>query len=138
MLGLANLYYIDPEDQEIRSELQQLRLQLSQAILQCPEDELESHWLGDLGDRYWAIVRSGIQKETLTPEDQSLKDQITKTLTPSLGGGFGQPGAINAMLVAMIYYLPGSMKVDGADQKLPGWLFPSYQEIFAKPLETAT
>ena len=65
MLGLANLYYIDPEDQEIRSELEQLRLQFSQATLNCPEEQLESLWSGDLGDRYWAMVRSGIQKESL-------------------------------------------------------------------------
>lgn len=135
MLGLANLYYIDPEDQEIRSELEQLRLELSQVILRCPEEQLESIFVGDLGDRYWAMVRSGIQKEALSREDQALKDQITQKLSPASGGGFGQPGAINAMLVAMLYFVPGSMKVDGADQKLPTWLLSGYQEIFAKPLE---
>ena len=123
MLGLANLYYIDPEDQEIRVELENLRQQFSQAILNCEEAQLQSLWEGDLGDRYWAIVRSGIQKETLNSQDQTIKDQVSHKLTPSLGGGFGQPGSTNAMLVAMLYFEPGTMKVDGAEEKLlPGCL----------------
>ena len=52
-------------------------------------------------------------------------------MSPSLGGGFGQPGAVNAMLVAMLYFLPGSMKVDDPETKLPAWLLPSYNDIFA-------
>ena len=61
LLGLSNLYYIDPEDQEILQELA-VRLSLIDAIERCPESELEQLWATDLGDRYWALVRSGIQK----------------------------------------------------------------------------
>ena len=134
LLGLSNLYYIDPEDHEIRLELEKIRNEFSIAILNCVESELESLWQSDLGDRYWALVRSGIQKEPLDGQAQAIKDQVTHKLTPSTGGGFGQPGAVNAMLVAMLYFVPGSMKVDGADQKLPGWLLPGYKEIFATSL----
>ena len=133
MLGLSNLYYIDPEDQEILSELVQLRTSLVDAIQRCPEPELERLWATDLGDRYWAMVRSGIQKEALSPQDQSRKQAATVTLTPSLGGGgFGSPGALNAFLVAMLYYLPGTMQVDLPQQKLPAWLLSPYQQIFAQ------
>ena len=138
MLGLANLYFIDPEDQEIRSELEQIRLKFSQAIIRCPDEQLELLWAGDLGDRYWAMVRSGIQKEELSQDDQTLKEHMIHKLTPSSGGGFGKPGSINAMLVAMLYFVPGSMKVDDADQKLPAWLLPGYQEVFANNLETTS
>ena len=62
MLGLANLYYIDPEDQEILNELLKLRRDFAIAIDKCPESELESLWDSDLGERYWAIVRSGVQR----------------------------------------------------------------------------
>ena len=37
MLGLSNLFYIDPEDQEIRDELLQLRQQLSLVLLQTDD-----------------------------------------------------------------------------------------------------
>ena len=73
LLGLSNLYYIDPEDQEILQELRQVRLSLIEAIERCPESELEQLWATDLGDRYWALVRSGIQKESLTPAEEHQK-----------------------------------------------------------------
>ena len=44
-------------------ELRQVRMSLIEAIERCPEDQLEGIWETDLGDRYWALVRSGIQKE---------------------------------------------------------------------------
>ncbi len=134
MLGLSNLYYIDPEDQEILQELLQLRSQFVAAILHCPEQQLEQLWASDLGDRYWAMVRSGVQKEALSPADQALKQQVTVALNPAQGGGFGTSGALNAFLVAMLFYEPGSMRVDAAEHKLPAWLLPHYQQIFAQPV----
>jgi hypothetical protein len=137
ILGLSNLYYIDPEDQEILQELQQLRIQLAGLIEECPEQELESIWATDFGDRYWAMVRSGVQKEPLSPADEQKKHSATQRLSPAQGGGFQAPGAVNAFLVAMLYYVPGQMKVDGAEQKLPGWLLPGYTDVFARPLMQA-
>jgi hypothetical protein len=137
MLGLANLYYIDPEDQEILQELRQLRLQLIAAIQRTPEAQLQQLWATDLGDRYWAMVRSGVQNEPLNPQEEQLKQQITAALQPSQGGGFGTPGSLNAFLAAMLLFPPGSMRVDGAEEKLPGWLLTPYQEIFAQPLASA-
>lgn len=134
LLGLSNLYYIDPEDQEILHELRQVRLSLIEAIERCPEQQLESIWATDLGDRYWALVRSGIQKEAMTPTEEQKKHAVTQKLNPASGGGFGTPGAINAVLVAMVLFEPGTMKINDAEQKLPAWLLPSYQQIFAQPL----
>ena len=109
LLGLSNLYYIDPEDQEILQELREVRLALIGAIEQCPEDQLESIWASDLGDRYWALVRSGIQKEPMTPVEEQKKHAATQKLNSTGGGGFGTPGAINAVLVAMTLFEPGTM-----------------------------
>ena len=134
LLGLSNLYYIDPEDQEIRTELEQVRSHLVDAIERCPEGHLEQFWTTDLGDRYWALVRSGIQKENLSPADEARKQAAVRKLDANTGGGFGSPGAMNAFLIAMVYFLPGTMKVDGAEQKLPAWLLPHYQQVFAQAL----
>ena len=98
----SQLVFYRPEDHEIRSELEQLDCNCA-VCSSLSEDQLETFWSGDLGDRYWAIVRSGIQKGT-KPRDSTLKDQIIHKLTPSSGGGFGQPGSINTMLVAMLYF----------------------------------
>lgn len=134
LLGLSNLYYIDPEDQEIRQELEQLRSNLVDAIDRCPEAQLEQLWSTDLGDRFWALVRSGIQKEALSPADEARKQAAVRKLDPGAGGGFGTPGATNAVLIVMVYFLPGTMRVDGAEQKLPAWLLPNYQQVFAQAL----
>ena len=133
LLGLSNLYYIDPEDQEILAELCQVRLRLIEGILACPESELQRLMSTDLGDRYWALVRSGIQQEPLTPVEEQKKHLVTQKLNPTLGGGFSTPGAVNAFLVAMTLYLPGTMKVDDASSKLPDWIFKNYDSIFAVP-----
>ena len=134
LLGLSNLYYIDPEDQEILQELRDVRLALIGAIEKCPENKLESIWASDLGDRYWALVRSGLQKETLTPEEEQKKHAATQKLNPTIGGGFGTPGAINAVLVAMTLFEPGTMRIGAPEQNLPEWLLANYQQIFAEPL----
>ena len=134
LLGLSNLYYIDPEDKEILQELREVRLALIGAIERCPENQLESFWSSELGDRYWSLVRSGIQKEQMTPEEEQKKHAATQKLNPSVGGGFGTPGAINAVLVAMTLFEPGTMRIGAPEQKLPAWLLPSYQQIFAESL----
>ena len=136
LLGLSNLFYIDPEDQEILQELRQVRLELINAIERCPESELEQLWATYLGDRYWAFVRSGIQKESLTPAEERLKQSATQALNPAVGGGFGKPGAVNAFLIAMVLFEPGTMKVDSPEQKIPGWLLPQYQQVFVESLPT--
>ena len=85
---------------------------------------------------YWALVRSGIQKEALTPAEEQRKQVVTQALNTATGGGFGQPGALNAFLIAMVLYEPGTMRVDGAEHKLPGWLVPQYQQVFAESIPT--
>ena len=136
MLGLANLYYIDPEDQEIMRELLQLRREFAAAIDSCAEQALQQLFSTDLGDRYWAVVRSGIQKEPMSADDQDFKNRAVQRLSPSEGGGFQSPGATNAFLIAMLFYLPGTMKVDEPEKKLPHWLLQGYQDVFARSLST--
>ena len=135
LLGLSNLYYIDPEDKEILQELREMRRKLVGLIFSCPESDLKTLFEGDLGDRYWALIRSSIQKELLLPEEEQLKSNATTKLNPESGGGFGQPGALNAFLVAMTFFQPGSMQVQEAETKLPSWLLSGYQDVFAKTVE---
>ena len=136
LLGLSNLYYIDPEDQEIRDELLNLRQQLAQLLLNADDSVLEKAFDSDFADRYWALVRSGIQSVPLDVSMEQLKDQIKIKLNPAEGGGFGQPGSVSAFLVAMTLYQPGTMQVEEAENKLPKWLFAGYQEIFSSALNS--
>ena len=132
MLGLSNLYYIDPDDKEILNELRQVRLSLIEAIDRCPEQDLEGIWATDFGDRYWSLVRSGIQKEPMMPVEEDIKHTVTSKLSPASGGGFGRPGALNAVLIAMTLFEPGSMSINNADEQLPSWLLSHYKQIFVQ------
>ena len=80
------------------------------------------------------MIRSGIQSVPLTGDDERLKSLVKDRLNPSLGGGFGVSGSISAFLVAMAYYVPGSMQVEDAENKIPSWLLPGYQQVFAEAL----
>ena len=134
LLGLSNLFYIDPEDQEIREELLQFRKGLADLLLSSEDSVLENAFVSDFADRYWALVRSGVQSVPLSAEEENLKQSVKNRLSPELGGGFGQPGAISAFLVAMMLYEPGSMQVQDPDNKLPGWLLSGYKEIFSSAI----
>ena len=59
LLGLSNLYYIDPDDKEIREELQ-LREQLVRILLDADESSLKVILVLTLGIDLGS-VRSGIQ-----------------------------------------------------------------------------
>ena len=59
VLGLSNLYYIDPEDKEILQELREVRLQTIQLMLSVGRDELGRQFQSDFGDRFWAMAQSG-------------------------------------------------------------------------------
>jgi len=130
ILGLSNLYYIDPEDREISDELMDVRSQLVDLIFAAPDSSLEATWEGDFGDRYWAMVRSGIQNEPLRADDEQRKQRAVIALNPAEGGGFGTSGATNAFLVAMLYFVPGSMQVADAERQLPSWILQNYKQIF--------
>ena len=103
-------------------------------IFAAPEADLQAAWASDFGDRYWALVRSGVQNEPLDSSDEQRKQRVVQALAPEQGGGFDKPGSTNAVLVAMIYFQPGSMQVARPEQNLPGWLLENYQQIFAQAI----
>ncbi len=137
MLGLSNLYYIDPEDKEIFDELVEVRRAFANAISRCPENLLEDLWVNHLEDRYWSMVRCGIQNQTLSQEDEVVKQNAVSKLSPSMGGGFDQPGSINAFLIAMLYFEPGSMSVNDPNKNVPPWLMQNFKDIFMQSLNSA-
>jgi len=135
ILGLSNLYYIDPDDREILTELLEVRNHLVDLLLKEPESNLEGLFASDLGDRYWALVRSGVQREPLGEYQLQTRTMIIDKLNPAIGGGFGSPQSINHFLAAMLLYAPGSMKVESPEQKIPAWIYPMYRELFVPQSE---
>jgi len=126
LLGLSNLYYIDPEDQEIRQDLQSIRLLLCQFILDCPPQELDSIFQPELADRYWALVRSGIQSETIQPEEKAIQNVA-----------LSQPQDLRSLLVALCYQQPSPAILDQVLADLPRWFLSGCQELMGQAQFTA-
>ena len=126
MLGLSNLYYIDPEDQEICQDLQRLRLLLCQLILDCPALEIDELFKPELSVPYWALVQSGIQGETIQPYEEVIKNIA-----------FSQPNDLPSLLVALCYQQPTPSMLDQVPIDVPGWLHTGCLELMGQTQITA-
>lgn len=126
MLGLSNLYYIDPEDQEILQELRQVRLQTVQLMLSCTGQELGEHFSADFGDRFWAMAQSGVQKEALDAQEAAQRDAIQQWLreTPR---SLHAEGGIQRFAAALLFSPPGSVQLANPDQNLPAWFIEGFK-----------
>ena len=126
MLGLSNLYYIDPEDQEILQELRQVRLQTVQLMLSATSQQLGEQFSADFGDRFWAMAQSGVQKEALDAQEVAQRDAIQQWLrdTPR---SLHADGGIQRFAAALLFSAPGSVKLANPDQNLPTWFIEGFK-----------
>jgi len=132
MLGLSNLYYIDPDDQEILQELRQVRLQTVQLLLNCGSQELGQHFSADFGDRFWAMAQSGVQKEPLNAEEAAQRDAAQQWLS-SRQGSLHQEGGIQRFAVALLFNAPGTVQLAQPEANLPSWFLEGYRRYSAAP-----
>ena len=126
MLGLSNLYYIDPEDQEILQELRQVRLQTVQLLLNCSSRELGEHFSADFGDRYWAMAQSGVQMEPLDAQEAAQRDGIQQWLS-STPQSLHTEGGIQRFAAALLFSPPGSVRLAQPEQNLPAWFIEGFR-----------
>ena len=133
MLGLSNLYYIDPEDQEILQELRQVRLQTTRLLLRSGGAELGQHFVADFGDRYWAMAQSGVQKEPLTPEEAAVRDEAQGWLS-SRQQSLQQEGGIQRFAVALLFNPPGSVRIANPETNLPAWFLEGFRRYSTAPI----
>ena len=128
ILGLSNLYYIDPEDREIFQELREVRLQTIQLMLSVSSDELGRQFQSDFGDRFWAMAQSGIQKENLDSNEISQRDALQKWLseTPQ---SLHQEGGIQRFAAVLLFNSPGSVRLADPDRNLPAWFAEGFKRF---------
>ena len=126
MLGLSNLYYIDPDDQEILQELRQVRLQTVQLLLSVDREELGRQFAADFGDRYWAMAQSGVQKEPLDATEAAQRDALQQWLT-SHANSLAIEGGIQRFAAALLFAMPGSVQLANPEQNLPAWFVEGFR-----------
>ena len=128
MLGLSNLYYIDPEDQEILKELRQVRLEAVRLILSVSRDELARQFQADFGDRYWAMAQSGIQKESLDNNEIIERDALQQWLSDT-PNSLHQEGGIQRFAAVLLFNNPGSVRLADPDRNLPAWFTEGFKRF---------
>jgi len=128
MLGLSNLYYIDPEDKEILQELRQVRLQTVELMLSASAQELGQHFGSDFGDRFWAMAQSGVQKEALDASEAAQRDAIQHWLSTTPQSLHAE-GGIQRFAAALLFSLPGSVRLANPEQNLPNWFLEGFRRF---------
>ena len=131
LLGCVNLYRIDPSDESVVLELRQIRQQMADFWLTVPSEKLENFYRGGVGKGYQAILKCGLQAEAMTEAEQKFLQRLTE-----ISKGLVQPQAINALLGAMLYFVPGKMRVPDARTRLPQWLLEDYEKVFESAFAT--
>ncbi|AFZ08066.1 glycosyl transferase family 2 [Oscillatoria nigro-viridis PCC 7112] len=131
LLGCVNLYRIDPSDESVVLELRQIRKQMADFWLTVPSEKLESFYRGDVRKGYQALLSCGLQAESMTEAEQQFLQKLTE-----ISKGLVQPQAINALLGAMLYFVPGKMRVPDARTRLPQWLLEDYEKVFESAFAT--
>tara|TARA_B100000674_G_C37977132_1_gene979989 strand:- start:5453 stop:6319 length:867 start_codon:yes stop_codon:yes gene_type:complete len=126
ILGLSNLYYIDPEDREILEELREVRLQTIQLMLSTRSDELGRQFQSDFGDRFWAMAQSGVQKESLDANEIQLRDAIQQWLS-NTPNSLHEDGGIQRFAAVLLFSQPGSVRLADPDRNLPAWFSEGYK-----------
>ncbi len=90
-----------------------------------PPQSLETAYRSELGNVFKTLLKSGIQSEPLSSEDEALKQQLTQA-----GVGLSQPNSLNALMGAMLFYPADTMKVRDAKTRLPAWVYGDYAAVF--------
>lgn len=108
-----------------KSALQNLRLsrkQVADCWLNLAESELESAYLGELGEAHRILLNSGIKNEQLTDTEQKFVDELAAKLSQ----GFDTPKAISYLLAAMLYRPAAQLPLQYDITRIPKWFFDNY------------
>lgn len=108
-----------------KSAVQDLRLSRKKVAdfwLNLAEGELESAYLGELGEAHRILLNSGIKNEQLTATEQRFLDEVAAELSR----GFDAPKAIPYLLVAMLYRPAAQLPLQHDILRIPQWLLNNY------------
>ncbi|MEB3282275.1 MAG: glycosyltransferase [Lyngbya sp.] len=125
LVHYVNLYALNPSDERIIERLRQLRKAMAEYWLKISPHQLEEVYKGHMGSGYQVLLSRGIQNEPLLEAEGKFVDELTQVAT-----GLKHPNALNCLIAAMLYYVPGKMLVRDAEKRLPSWLIQDYKTVF--------
>lgn len=121
----VNLYRTNSSAESAIASLRQIRKQLADYWLSVTPEQLETIYQSDVGKAYKMLLGCGFQNQPLTEEEQIFLQQLTQ-----ISKGLVHPKAINSLLAAMLYFIPGTMRIPNAQARLPRWLIEDYEQVF--------
>ena len=117
MIGLINLFRIDPGDREVVGELRMLRRLIGQVWLDVTPASLEALYRSSLGQIYRELLASDFGALTDETEDLALRQSLTQVAVNQ-----DHPSMAQALLAVMPFYPQGKMRLGAGQARLPGWL----------------
>ncbi|MEH1784547.1 MAG: glycosyltransferase [Nostoc sp.] len=122
LFSLVDKYQREPSEASLLTELRQMRKQIAEFWLSTETIWLSRVYLSKVGEAHQILLNHSIQHELLTETEQSFVNEILAHISK----GFGEPKAIQYLLVAMLYcrsyHLPLSYEVSF----IPDWLLNDY------------
>lgn len=115
-------YHQNPFDQCVLIDVQQNRRQVAEFWLSLAEEQLERHYLENVGEAHRTLLNSGIKNEQLTDIEQKFVDEITLPLSK----GMGTHKAIHCLLAAMLYRRADQLPLEYDLPRIPQWLSHDY------------
>jgi hypothetical protein len=117
MNGLINLYTIDPTDEDVNRELGKLRRLLGQIALDMDISQLEAIYRSSYGELHRQLMRCGFTSSPITQQDANDRTQLA-----TIVANVSQPGGLNALLAALLFYPPGKIQLSASEEIIPRWL----------------
>ncbi|MEG5135447.1 MULTISPECIES: FkbM family methyltransferase [unclassified Microcoleus] len=121
----VQLYQRNSSNISAISELRQIRKQIADFWLNIPAENLEATYKSAPGKSYQILLTSGFQHQAMMESEQIILQQLTQ-----ISKGLVHPKAVNALLAAMLYFPPGTMRIPDARNRLPHWLIGDYEQVF--------
>ncbi len=115
-------YHINPGENSALQDLRLIRKKVADSWLNLAESELESAYLGELGEAHRILLNSGIKNEQLTDTEQRFLDEIAAELSR----GFDDPKSISYFLAAMLYRPAAQLPLQHDILRIPQWLLNNY------------
>jgi FkbM family methyltransferase len=123
-------YQNDPFNESLRERLIQVRRELAERILRLSDDAVEPAYTQELATIHQALLQSKIQYLPLAPD---AADFLGERLA-SIWQGLTEPGAIQSLLVAMLYQSAENLHLISDVQGIPSWLLMDYLKfVLAAP-----
>jgi len=115
-------YHQNPFEESVLTDIRRNRKQVADFWLGLAEDELESAYLGDVGEAHRTLLNSGIKNELLTDTEQKFVEEVAEQLSR----GVSVSKAIPYLLVAMLYRRADQLSLQYDLPHIPQWLSNDY------------